>query len=712
MPEFRFSIIRTLLILFFLVLPGCSQDGSATEDKISSAKNNLGSSLSPYLLQHKDNPVHWQMWGDAAFARARAEDRPIFLSIGYSACHWCHVMEHESFENEEIAAFLNAHFVSIKVDREEHPDVDEIYMSAVQMMTGSGGWPMSVFLTPELKPFYGGTYFPPTSRFGRPGFKEVLTQIAEAYVTKRDQIEMSAVQISENIISIHSSKNAPDDYDRGMADIAASAIGKRMDWTDGGFGAAPKFPPTGQIDLLLRVQNRNQDELMLKMAELTLHKMADGGIFDQIGGGFHRYSTDSKWLTPHFEKMLYDNALLTRSYLDAYLVTGDHYYADIARRTLDWVLKEMTDPAGGFYSSQDADSDGEEGLFYIWKPAEIEAVIGAEDAVDFNAIYGVTDKGNFEHESTILSVIKKADEVRGGSSAEWLAEVWEKLYDEREKRIHPHRDDKVLTDWNGLMIAAFAAGHRVLGDDKYLIAASQAADFAMETMWQNDQLLHSYLGGASGIDGMLDDYAFQLEGLVELYQAEFDPQRLKQAERIADKMIKLFYDETSGGFYHVSAGRTDLISRPKNGYDGAIPSGNSIAAQSLLKLYQLSGRTNYLDKVETTVRSFVTAMRRSPIGFLRFAAVIEELTSPLQQVAIIGNGVEGSSKGLLEIINRQYMPGTVLAFSPDGKTAGVELLSDRSIIDGMPAAYFCHNFACEFPVTTSEELRRLIVEAK
>jgi len=712
MPEIKFSYINVFSTLLILALIGCSQDGSAEEEKIDFAKNNLSSSLSPYLRQHKDNPVNWQQWKAATFAEARLTDMPIFLSIGYSACHWCHVMEHESFENDSIAAFLNANFISIKVDREEHPDVDEIYMSAVQMLTGSGGWPMSVFLTPDLKPFFGGTYFPPTSRFGRPGFMEVLNQIADAWENRRDQINMGAVQIAEAIQSMHNKKSAPDDYDRKITDQAVAALSQRMDWSDGGFGPAPKFPPTGQIDILLRVHNRTSDKQLIHMAELTLRKMADGGIFDQIGGGFHRYSTDSKWLTPHFEKMLYDNALLTRSYLDAYLVTGDEYYANIARRTLDWVLKEMTDPAGGLYSSQDADSDGEEGLFYIWKPSEIEAVIGAKDAADFNEIYGVTDKGNFEHSSTILSVINKPLDVRGTPSAEWLADVWEKLYNDREKRIHPHRDDKVLTDWNGLMIAALAAGHRVLGDEKYLVAATKAADFSMQTMWQNNQLLHSYLGGTAGIDGLLDDYAFQLDGLIELYQAGFNPKRLQQAEMLADKMIELFSDDEHGGFYHVPEGRKDLMVRPKSGYDGAIPSGNAIAAQSLLKLYQLDGNADYLDVVEKSVRSFAADMKKSPIGFLRFGSLIEELTGPLQQVAIIGNGVEGSSNELLATINNQYMPGTVMAYSPDGKVAGVALLADRSAIDGLPAAYFCHNFACEFPVTKPDDLQKLIVAAK
>lgn len=712
MPDNRFSYINILSMVLFLALISCSQDGSAEEEKIDFKKNNLSSSLSPYLRQHSDNPVHWQEWGEAAFARAQTENLPIFLSIGYSACHWCHVMEHESFENDDIAAYLNAHFVSIKVDREEHPDVDEIYMSAVQMLTGSGGWPMSVFLTPDLKPFFGGTYYPPVGRFGRPGFMDVLEQIADAWVNRRDQIDMGADQIFKSIQTMHNRQSSPDDYDRNITDQAVAALGKRMDWTDGGFGPAPKFPPTGQFDILLRVYHRTQDKKLLEMAELTLHKMADGGIFDQIGGGFHRYSTDSKWLTPHFEKMLYDNALLTHSYLNAYLVTGNEYYAKIARRMLDWVLKEMSDPAGGFYSSQDADSDGEEGLFYIWKPSEIEAVIGVEDAAEFNAIYGVTNQGNFEHGATILSVIKKAEDVRGKLSDDWLSEVWQKLYTEREKRIHPHRDDKVLTDWNGLMISALANGHRVLGDDKYLDAASKAADFAMQTMWVGDQLLHSYLGGTAGIDGLLDDYAFQLDGMVELYQAEFDAKRLQQAEMIADKMIEQFYHPESGGFFHVPEGRSDLIVRPKSGYDGAIPAGNSVAAQSLLKLYQLSGKNKYLEVVDKTVRSFAADMKKSPLGFLRFASLIEELTSPLQQVAIVGNGMRGSSDQLLAIVNNRYLPGTVLAYSLDGKDTKVELLSGRSAIDGLPAAYFCHDFACEFPVTNPEDLARLIVEAR
>ncbi len=707
-----------LYIGLSLILLSCATPKK--ELTIATNRNKLAESLSPYLLQHADNPVNWYPWGDEAFTKSREENKPIFLSIGYAACHWCHVMAHESFEDDSIATFLNDHFISIKVDREEHPDVDEIYMTAVQMMTGSGGWPLSVFLTSDLKPFYGGTYFPPEDRWGRPGFKNILFQIATAYRDSQDKILESADKLTEQIQSTNVARTASE-IDRSVIDLAVESIVKHADMIYGGFGPAPKFPPTGQIDLLLRAYDRSSDSRYLKLVELTLTEMRHGGIYDQVGGGFHRYSTDEKWLVPHFEKMLYDNALLSLSLIDCYLASGNEFFANSARHTLDWVLRDMVSDEGGCYSTLDADSDGEEGKFYVWTLDEIKELLG-ENADLFIDTYGITKSGNFEHQTNILHIDAELTDIASKYKLT-LDEVNDRLavgnnilLDARNKRIHPALDDKILTDWNGLMMSAFARGYRAFGDEKYLVAAQKISEFIRMNMWNNGTLQHSYRNrtlqhsyrnGTSGIDAMLDDHAFLLSGLVDLYQAGFDPIVLREATLLGKEMIKLFWDDQHGGFYHVPEGRTDLISRSKHARDGAIPSGNGIAAGALLELYQLTDDDDFRDSCNRTIQAFQSAINQMPTAHLRMISVIDQLTSPLKQIAIIGEQNDQSDE-LLKVINSTYLPGTVIAFGSGDNPIESALLLGRSLLNDLPTAYYCVDMTCKAPINSPDELRQMI----
>ncbi len=679
-------------------------------------KNKLAGSISPYLLQHSGNPVNWFPWGDEAFEKARTENKPIFLSIGYAACHWCHVMERESFENEKIADYLNEHFISIKVDREEHPDVDEIYMSAVQMMTGSGGWPLSVFLTPDLKPFYGGTYFPPEDRFGRPGFFHVLEQIVTVYNENPQHITNTVEKIMEGLNSMNSRNELPGDYHREIPLNTATAISRGYDPHYGGFGSAPKFPPTGQMDILMKSHFATGKKEYLKIVENTLTKMGQGGIYDQLGGGFHRYSTDETWLVPHFEKMLYDNALLTQNYLDLYLITGNDYYKEVARGTLDWMLNEMQDSDGGFHSSLDADSEGEEGIFYVWTKDEISSILGQEDCDIFCKRYGISEQGNFENGKNIphinigIDVLSKQTGIEEKVLESNLFDMKQRLFDSRKNRIRPATDDKVLTDWNGLAIASLSRGYRVLRDEKYLNAAKNAADFFMSNMWDGKTLIHSFRSGKIGTVGIFDDYAFLIEGLVELYQTGFHPRRLEQASMLADRMIELFWDDEHGGFFEVPAGRKDLLQRRKNAHDSSIPAGNAIAAKALLSLSQLTGQDEYLTYADRTVRAFATEMASYPAAYVRLSTLVSVLTNPLRQIAIVGVGERGSGSELVEVVNSIYLPGTTIAFSANPGGDGVDLLEGRYPVDEKPAAYVCTDFTCRTPVTDPEELRKILFE--
>src|SRR5579871_6013626 len=580
--------------------------------------NRLAQETSPYLLQHAHNPVDWYPWDAEAFARARAEQKPILLSVGYSACHWCHVMERESFENEAIAAQMNRDFICVKVDREERPDVDAIYMSAVQLMTGQGGWPMTLFLTPEGTPFYGGTYYPPTDQYGRPGFPRVLEAVATAWKSQREAIEQQGKDLLDSLARGNDLlANLPDTLlTPSLFDNAFTTLSAQFDRQHGGFGSAPKFPQPANLDFLLRYHARSKRQEPLAMVEKTLQRMALGGIYDQLGGGFHRYSTDAVWLAPHFEKMLYDNAQLAQTYCRAYQATGKAFYRGIAEETLEYVLREMTSPEGGFYSAQDADSEGVEGKFFVWTPDEIEAILGKQEAEIFCAFYDVTPHGNWE-EKSILRVVMDAPEVAAkfGLDLQQAAEILDagrvKLFAEREKRVKPGLDDKILTSWNGLMLSAFAECAAVFDREDFLQAAIRNAEFLLEHMIVRGEQHHggepfrlyrTYRNGEAKLNAYLEDYAFLAEGLLRLYEATFDPLWLMTAKLLLNTMLTHFWDADQGGFFTTSDDHEQLIQRPKDWDDNATPSGNSVAVELLLKLAVITGEEEYRNRAARVLR--------------------------------------------------------------------------------------------------------------
>jgi uncharacterized protein len=657
--------------------------------------NRLINETSPYLLQHADNPVDWYPWSKEALDRAAKEDKLILLSIGYSACHWCHVMEHESFENAAIAQVMNDNFVNIKVDREERPDLDQIYMTAVQMMTGSGGWPLTVFLLPTGSPIFGGTYFPPEDRYNRPGFRRVLETISEAYRDKRSDVLEGAKNLVQHMNQPSAAKAGIHTISPTLLEHAHQALGSRFDSREGGFGAAPKFPPSMSIDFLLRYHHRSNDENALRMARLTLDKMAYGGMYDQVGGGFHRYSTDERWLVPHFEKMLYDNALLARAYLDAYRVTGDPLYKRITEETLDFVVREMRDQNGAFYSTQDADSEGVEGKFYVWGLGEFQDVVGA-DADILAKYFDVTEPGNFE-EQNILNVPRppelfaKLENLPIEDLMSKIEAAKKKLYAAREKRIKPGRDEKVLTDWNGLMLRAFAEAAAFLNRDDYRAVAESNATFVLNTVWDGSRLLHSFKDGRARFNGYLDDYANIADGLFALYELTFDYKWLEHAQRISDRMIEQFWDSDAGGFYFTGKDHEPLITRSKDYFDNATPSGNSIAADVLVRMAALLDRADYRQKAEEIFVSAAAVMKQYPSAFGRMLAAMDFYIGPSREIAIVGEPGE-----FLAILRKQYLPRSVAAAGPDDRIA---VLRERPLLEGKPTAYVCENYTCKRPVT-------------
>jgi uncharacterized protein YyaL (SSP411 family) len=690
--------------------------------------NALASETSPYLLQHAHNPVDWHPWNEQSLAKAKSDDKPILLSVGYSACHWCHVMERESFENEEIARLMNENFINIKVDREERPDIDSIYMTAVQMMTGRGGWPMTVFLTPDQKPFYCGTYFPPEDRHGMPGFKRVLRSIADAFREKRQDIEKDAESVAGEL----QKSNLPLDKEGelGFATLnrAASSMASTFDSQNGGFGTAPKFPPSMALDFLMRFYWRNQKTVpgytvplfpkegqynqvqfyprILDVIELTLNKMAQGGIYDQIGGGFHRYSVDAQWLIPHFEKMLYDNALLSRVYLDAFLLTGKNSYRRISEEILDYVAREMTSPEGGFYSSQDADSEGAEGAFFVWSVDEVESILG-DDAELFCRYYGISTEGNFEGKN-ILSIPREPGLIArmNNVSEDRLREVIQKgkklLFEARETRVKPGRDEKVLTGWNGLILRSYAEAARSLDRKDYLDLAVGNASFLLANMIQDGRLLRSYKDGRARFNGCLEDYACLVDGLISLYEATFAHRWIQEARALAATMVSKFWDPQSGGFYFTPDDHESLIHRPKEFYDNATPSGNSTAAYALLRLWKLTGEERWADYPNSILQNSAGLISRQPLAFPNMLCAFEFYMSRPKEIAVIGNPADSGAKALLKEIFSTYCPNKVVAGGIDGE---LPLLKDRSQIDGTAAAYVCRNFTCSLPIRSVEALR-------
>ncbi|MFT3745723.1 MAG: thioredoxin domain-containing protein [Pyrinomonadaceae bacterium] len=661
--------------------------------------NNLINETSPYLLQHAHNPVDWYPWGEEAFEKAKTEDKPVLVSIGYSACHWCHVMEHESFEDDRSAAIMNEHFVNIKVDMEERPDVDQIYMNFVQLNTGRGGWPMNVFLTPDKRPFFGGTYFPPTPRYGMPSWPQILASIAEAYRERRDELEKSANDIVGELRRLSIAEPATGGLSTDLLDQAFLSFSRTFDTVNGGFGGAPKFPPAMSLEFLLRYHKRTGDYKALAIVEYTLSKMANGGIYDQIGGGFHRYAVDAIWLVPHFEKMLYDNAQLIRVYLHAFQVTGNEFYKRIAIETLEYVKREMLDPSGGFYSTQDADSEGEEGKFFVWSPEEIEEVLGSTEAAKFCAFYDITPGGNFEGHN--IPNIKEPSDKR-----EQLSGSRAKLFAEREKRIKPHRDEKVLTAWNGLMLAAFADAAAVLGDEEYLEIAVANAEFISSQMQNDGRLLRTWKAGVAKLNGYVEDYANVADGLITLYQVSGDEQYLKQAKQFADTMITEFWDNENGGFFFTSNDHEELIVRNKDFYDNATPSGNSVAADVLLRLAKLTGDDRYERFGVAVLRLAASQMKRHPQGFGRSLSALEFYLSDTKEIVLIGDRNSEIARDLFE----RYLPDAVIVV---GSGAGNEsltrhLIEGRAKIDDKPTVYVCENFVCQRPVNGIEDLSILL----
>ena len=677
--------------------------------------NRLIHETSPYLLQHAHNPVDWYPWSEEAFEKAKKENKPVLLSIGYSACHWCHVMERESFENEKIAALMNELFVNIKVDREERPDLDEIYMNAVQMLTGRGGWPMTMFLTPEGKPFYGGTYFPPEDRQGMPGFPRILQGVAQAYRERPADVEKSVAQILETLHHMAESQPSEKDFAPGIIAESCEKIARAYDSENGGLGQAPKFPNPGVYELFLRYYSESGDERYLTMVAQTLSKMAQGGIYDHVGGGFHRYSVDAKWLVPHFEKMLYDNAQLLRIYSQAYVITREPLYKTVVEESARYLLREMHQPEGGFYSTQDADSEGDEGKFFVWTLAEIDALLGAEDGEVFARMYDVTEEGNFE-EKNILHPILTVDQAnkffrKEKSEIEALiARTKEKLFTAREKRIKPFRDEKIIAAWNGLLLSGLAEAIKITGASSCLEASRRTVEFIFGRMFRDGYLLHVYKDGQAKLRGYLDDYAFVALGLLDLYEVLLDRSLIDRAMELADIMLREFWDERGGGLFYTGKSHEPLISRAKPVFDASIPSGNAIAAQLLLRLYHLVGAEEYHTRAETILRSYYDAMVSQPFGFAHMLCALDQYLHPAQEIVIVGERSDARTTDLIKEIHSLYLPNkAVLIFAPGESLEKVSpLMVGKQQIDGRPTAYVCQNFTCSAPVTSWAELKRLL----
>jgi uncharacterized protein YyaL (SSP411 family) len=648
--------------------------------------NRLADETSPYLLQHKDNPVHWQPWDEQALAEARREDKPILVSIGYSACHWCHVMERESFEDPEVAEAMNAGFVTIKVDREERPDVDAIYMDAVQAMTGHGGWPLNAFLTPEGVPFYAGTYFPPQPRHGMPSWLQVLEGVSRAWDERRDEIRDGSDAIVARLRSSAALRAPEAEFDAREFDAAIAALRRSYDAEHGGWGGAPKFPAASVIEFLL---TRGEREMALH----TLRRMAGGGIYDQVGGGFSRYSVDNRWLVPHFEKMLYDNALLARAYLHAFQVSGEPLFRRVATETLDWALRELRQPEGGFASALDADSEGVEGKYYVWTPDEVRAVLGRELAAVAIEHFGMSESGNFEGANI---------PVRATSDPPELAEIKARLYEAREQRVRPGLDDKRVTSWNALMISALADAGAALERPDYVDPAVAAAEFvARDLRDEEGRLLRSYNRGRAKQRAFLEDHAFLLEAMLDLYAATFDARWFAEAERLAGELLEHFHDPVGGGFYSTADDAEELLARRKDLEDAPIPSGGASASLGLLRLARLTGEARWEDAALGTLRLLHTVAVQHPTAFGHLLRALDFHLAPVREVAIVG-----PDAGPLErVVHGGFHPHVVLA---GGQPDGVPLLAGREPVGGRAAAYVCERFTCQRPVTEPDELAALI----
>ncbi len=667
---------------------------------------------SPYLLKHAYNPVEWYPWGKEALRKAKNDNKPIFLSIGYSSCHWCSVMERESFENEEVAAVLNKNFVPIKVDREERPELDEFYMKAVQMLTGQGGWPLNVFLTPDLRPFYGGTYFPPEPKYGLPSFTQLLEFVSKLWREKREEILSNANRVVEGLKQsyTHGTKG---ELSPSLLDSAYASVVSAFDPEYGGFGGPPKFPMPSYLNFLLRYYSRSKKDLALRSVIKTLEAIDAGGIHDLLGGGFHRYSTDKVWLLPHFEKMLYDNALLARAYLEAFQLTGDSRFASTARGIFDWLFNEMNDPEGGFYSAQDADTPEGEGVYYTWNVDEVNSVLGKKEGEIFNQCYGVTRNGNFEKGRSILHATAGFDLVAArlgmpkASLIKLLDESRLKLYESRLQRARPATDDKILTSWNGLAISALSYGYQVLGEERYLKAAEKCARFLLKTLFQDGRLLRRYRAGEAAIEGTLEDYAFLSQGLLDLYESDFHPRWLKSAIEIGEEMTNLLWDEANGGFF-MQQKRDELPTPIKEGYDGPTPSGNSVAALNLLRISEFTGEERFRKRGEETIKAFSDSLETEAVSHTFMLVALDFLLGTPREIVIAsGKNDKGTSTMVMEV-HRRFIPNKVLLVlseDADELEKVSPIVAGKRALKGIPTAYICQNFTCKKPITDLEELK-------
>ncbi|HCK66827.1 MAG TPA: thioredoxin domain-containing protein [Anaerolineae bacterium] len=677
--------------------------------------NRLINTTSPYLLQHANNPVDWYPWGEEALKKSKDENKPIFLSIGYSACHWCHVFSHESFEDEETAKYMNEHFINIKVDREERPDIDGIYMQATIAMTGSGGWPMSVFLTPDLKPFYAGTYFPPTRRYNMPAFKDVLSGLSNAWKNERDEVFSTSEKVTNHLQLTNKSQN-DELLTKEHLNAIANAMRDSYDWGYGGWGDAPKFPQAMALEFLLHHSAMNQTNEFENLITHCLNAMARGGMYDVVGGGFSRYSTDNNWRVPHFEKMLYDNALLVRAYLHAWQVTKNPFYKRIVQETLDFVAREMTHPDGGFYSSLDADSEGEEGKFYVWSQDEIKNIL-KEDYDFFEAAYGITAQGNWEGKTVLQRVLDDSSlaarfKLDVETVTTKLAESHTKLLSVRDLRIRPGTDDKVLTAWNGLMLAGFAEAARAfalesntkLSNSKYYNLATRNAEFLLSKLRPNGKLVRAWRDGKTTNEVFLEDYAALILGLLELYQTDFDNKWFVSAKELTDEMIEKFSDE-AGGFFDTPNDGENLLIRPKDVQDNATPCGNSLACEALIKMAEYAGEGKYRDLAEKSLSLITTYTLRYPLGFARWLSSVENVSGTMKQVALIGEAGEENFEALKKIIQSEYRPNIIMACSSYPiKENAPALLNDRIMLENQATAYVCEGFVCKQPTTKIEKL--------
>jgi len=670
--------------------------------------NRLSRETSPYLLQHADNPVDWYAWGPEALEKAKKEDKPILLSIGYAACHWCHVMAHESFEDEETAQAMNASFVNIKVDREERPDIDGIYMQAVQAMTGHGGWPMTMFLLPDGSPFFGGTYFPPDDRHGLPSFRRVLQSVADAYDQRRDGVAESAEQLKKIYESNLAGARSAGGLSPQLLDTAYQSLAKGYDAKNGGFGTAPKFPATMVLDFLLRYWKRNGTSNALEMVATSFRKMASGGIYDQIGGGFARYAVDAVWLVPHFEKMLYDNALLIRLGTHVSQATGDEEVKRVTIESVEWLEREMTSPAGGFYSSLDADSEGHEGKFYVWDEDEIDSLLGA-DARVFKAHYGVTAGGNFEGKN-ILFVPRDREAVADHAGVDQevldaiLARAKRILYEARAKRVWPGRDEKILASWNGLALRGVATAARILDREDFKRLATRSAEFLSRELVKQGRVMRSHKEGVTRISGFLEDHAAVALGFLAVYEMTFDETWVDRAREIADAMIEWFWDDQLGAFFDTAKDAEQLITRPRDFTDNATPSGTSLAIELLLHLSELEQDAEYRRRAVFTLETLAEPMTRFPTAFGHLLGCADMEINGAIEVAVVGDTTSNGFKALERAVARQYVPSLVLAGGKPGSSPRVKLLEDRPLVDYKPTAYVCRGYSCDRPVTESDAL--------